>query len=140
MPSISFTDKSKQMVVKGKILFPEEVGLLPSGSCLRISLEDVSLADSVSRMVKNITIDMSGRRIGKTYDYSLKSFKPIEMQLAFHFAMSATLNVGWCKDPSGLEWLRKGDYYSDSTNSIDLTDKTVNDVFKADIEVKRSGR
>ena len=48
--------------------------------------------------------------------------------------MSAVLNVGWRRDPSKDEWIRRGDYLNDTHHPLLLSDSEVTEL-QCDIEV-----
>ena len=109
------------MKVSGKITFLEPTGKLPSPSCLRIKLSDVSLADVPSVLIKEIKLDVSDQDIGAEYQYEFETKKPVAWWR--DYSISAVLNKGWCKQEGESRWLRKGDFMTDARFSVDVTEE-----------------
>lgn len=108
------------MKVSGKILFPAPIRKLPVPSCLRIKLKDMTLQDVPSIVVKEMQIDVSGQNIGTEYQYELETKKPVELWR--EYAVEAVLNNGWCKAKDQDQWIRPGDYLTDTSFRVDITD------------------
>lgn len=118
------------MRISGKITFSEPTGKLPFPSCLRIRLADISLQDVPSVLIEEIQIDVSNQDVGTEYRYELETKKPIAWWR--DYAIRAVLNKGWCKQKGGDKWLRKGDYNTETSFRVPITEEGENfvkDVF-----------
>lgn len=126
---------NQTMRVKGKITFPQSTGRLPPPSCLRIKLADVSLQDAPSVSIKEIKIDVSNEDVGTEYEYELESKKPIAWWK--DYAISATLNKGWCKADGEKKSIKEGGYWTDTNFRVDITEE--GEEYLKDISVVCSG-
>eukprot|EP00794_Sanderia_malayensis_P007601 gene7601-8441_t len=107
---------SKELTISGQVIFTveEPASPLPSPSILTVKLEDCRLADASAIGVAEVKIDahevyVRGRPL--TYNIHLKDCTDCPL---FGTEVSAVLNVGWIPDASKGEWIRKGDYLSDT--------------------------
>ena len=113
------------------MIFKKSPGKLPSHSCLRVVFEDVSLADQGSVVYKTEEFNVSDTDINAHYMYEFKTKKPKENHE--FYAISAVLNVGWCADQDGDDWIRNFDFLSDTTLYVPIS-KGVTD-YEVDVPV-----
>ena len=107
------------MIIHGKATFNKAPGKLPPKSCLRLSFQDISIADAPSVLYKEEIIDLSDVEVGDALKYSIKSRKPQVPSIAF--SVSAVLNVGWCAKSGSHPWIKVNDYLTDTSFYVDLT-------------------
>ncbi|XP_066929219.1 uncharacterized protein [Clytia hemisphaerica] len=119
-PNVSL-ELNRTITLTGEIEFKKELGVLPNGSCIKLRLEDISIADGSSFLVGERKFDLSGVEIKTTYQYKFTVPKPIEEDLHEFFAISAVLNKGWCSEGMGFE---EGDLYTDTNFMVSLTNET----------------
>ena len=95
---------------------PSAPSRLPRDSCLIVYVQD-------NRQCFNCDIPVLGKiRINnpkmnadKTISYKLR-FKPGEFGGPSGYSLTATLNMGWCKNND--EWIRYGDYNNDYSHTF----------------------
>ncbi|XP_066911698.1 uncharacterized protein [Clytia hemisphaerica] len=119
-PNVSL-ELNRTITLTGEIEFKKELGVLPNGSCIKLRLEDISIADGSLFLVGERKFDLSGVEIKTTYQYKFTVPKPIEDDLHEFFAISAVLNKGWCSEGMGFE---EGDLYTDTNFMVSLTNET----------------
>jgi len=105
------------VTIKGKIILPADKKdvTFPCGSHLYVSCDDTSRMDAPSIPLGNVVIDVSNKSGNEEICYSLEANLPSS---ASEISMSATINMGWKRDPNGQEWIRKGDFLNDTTHGI----------------------
>ena len=105
------------MTVRGKVNFNVN-RILPSPSCLFVTLADVSLMDAPSTVIKSQRFDLSNfdTSVG-FFEYELTTKRPA--QLWRSHSLSATLHAGRC--PEKRQSITIGDILTDTTHSIELT-------------------
>jgi len=108
------------MKIRGTITFQRELGILPLDSCLKVRVEDVSMMDVSSFLVKEQTFNMSLVEVRKTLTFNYTSPKPIEDDLHDQYAISANLHLGWCPENG----LRERDWMTDTMFYVELENKT----------------
>ena len=126
------------ITIKGQIKFPRTPGRLPHGSCLVMKFEDVSMQDAASVRLASLKTNMSNSFVNDVFDYSLKSKKPIMNEFWRTYTISAVLNVGWCPGNNSDEWVRAGDYLTDTHFGIPLNNES--DIYYKNIHVKCYGK
>lgn len=89
--------------------------VLPPDSCLRMSVKEniacfpnCNIPDLAVQKLINPIPNPDG-----SISYQLKI-----TQKAFLLSVSAVLNLGWCK--TGSEWIRNGDYLSDTAHELEV--------------------
>ena len=119
--------------VTGEVRFPkgQEPNDLPSPSFLEVKFEDVSLMDAASTVLGRQMIDLKDHKKGDKITYSIEVEEPNELHSFYD--VSAVLNVGWKQTKEA--WIRKGDYYTDTSFSVKLEEKTGK--YERDIELVR---
>ena len=124
--------KGKAMIqITGKLRFPADntPKSLPAKSHLKVEFEDVSLADASSEVLGSTVVDLTNYKKGEDLEYAIKCKKPAPHGM---FSVSAVLNVGWA--PTKDEWIRKGDYFTDTNIPVDIDDGKSK--YEADIDLK----
>ena len=108
------------MTVKGKVNFNGVNHILPTPSCLFVTLADVSLMDAPATIIKSQRFDLSNfdTSVG-FYEYELTAKKPAKNQLWKRYSISATVHVGRC--PEKEQVINKGDFLTDTRHSVKLT-------------------
>lgn len=111
-------------------------GDLNKGSCITVQLLDVSIMDSASFELGSETYKVTSE--DEVFDYMLAVKKPIEEELSWRtFAVSVTINNGWCKKkdaPPSAAWVKAGDYLTTTQHAIKLT-KSAN-MYEKNIDVE----
>jgi uncharacterized lipoprotein YbaY len=108
-----------EVTIDGELIFPDEVGMIPQESCLMIRLKDATRSDAFSDILSSTSINLGGRYIGKTTEYTFTTPKPLSKFFPRLFSLSAVVNIGWCgKYSASGEWIREGDYLTTSPNHI----------------------
>lgn len=114
----------KKMKITGKITVSEvEEGIsLGKESFLTVKLEDTSVMDASAVVLGEYEQLLPlGTKLGPDgLNYTIICEKP--PHLGPMNSLSAVLNVGW--KPTGDQWIRKGDYFTDTTHPVDLTQET----------------
>ena len=108
------------MTVKGKVNFNGVNRILPTPSCLFVTLADVSLMDAPATIIKSQRFNLSNfdTSVG-FYEYELTAKKPAKNQLWKRYSISATVHVGRC--PEKKQSVRKGDFLTDTHHKVTLT-------------------
>jgi len=133
--------------IKGKILLPAGKDItFPEGSFLHVTCDDVSRMDAPSINLGKVVLDVSNKSSKDEICYTLEANVPapaaapappvegdgpvqiVEVCETYigRIAMSATINVGWKRDPNGDEWIRKGDYLNDTTHHLEAKEGQYN--------------
>ena len=103
---------------------------LPENSHLRVDFADVTFMDAPSVKLGESLVDVTNiYKKEKPLMYSVTCLKPASIQ--GRYSVSAVLNMGW--KANGNEWIRRGDYFNDTTQPVELEDGK--DFYKVDIEV-----
>lgn len=125
------TTSTQMMKVSGEIHFPKENGpdSLPSPSYLEVEFEDVSMMDAPKTVLGMQTIELKDYKKGDKITYSISFKKPSDFR--GFYSVSAVLNVGWKK--SGDDWIRRGDYHTDTTHDVEL--EKSKDQYERDIQL-----
>ena len=115
--------ENTKMKLTGKITVKEGVSL-GEESFLSVKLEDTSRMDASAIVLgKHEEMLQAGTIIGPGHEglnYTIVCEKP--RNLGSMYSISAVLNVGW--KASGEEWIRKGDYFTDTVHDVDLSQGT----------------
>ena len=113
LPAITQMD----ITITGKMALPENDTPLkfPSGSYLLVKLEDVSMMDASSILCGQNEVDLLKYKKGQPLEYRIVCARP---RHGVSFSVSAVLNNGW--KGSGDEWIRRGDYLTDTSFHVDL--------------------
>lgn len=105
--------------VTGKITLPSSApASLPKNSYMKVSLQDVSIADAASVKLGESEVSLANYKKGEPVEYSIECPMPAHVN-PFN-SVSAVLNVGWKPDPKGHSWCRKGDFITDTNFAVDL--------------------
>ena len=122
------------MTVRGKVNFNFD-RILPSPSCLFVTLSDVSLMDGPSTTIKSQRFNLSNfdTSVG-FFEYELTTKRPA--QLWRTHSLSASVHVGRC--PEKREGFSKGDFLTDTSHYITLTDSETE--YTKDINIICYGR
>ena len=128
------------MTVRGKVNFKGVNRVLPSPSCMFVTLADVSLMDAPAIVIKTQRFDLSNFDATanggeSSFEYELITKKP-KKQSWRRYSISATVHVGRC--PEKKQVVRKGDILTDVRHSVKLTE-TKNEYVK-DINTKCYGK
>ena len=126
--------------VYGKLLFPPGVSTIPERSCVTVKAQEAIFCDYVPG------VENSGcERV-----LDRQQFKPVllgndgtfKFKLRFGgqsmpVLLSATLNMGWCRDliKKGGDWLRDGDYFTDSQFQVEIDAKVLQ--YRKDMNMKQ---
>lgn len=113
------------MTVRGKVNFNGVNRILPSPSCLFVTLADNSLMDAPATIIKTQRFDVSNfdatANNGKSsFEYKLTGKKPAKTQLWRQYSISATVLVGRC--PEKTQAVRIGDILTNIQHSVKLTE------------------
>lgn len=112
-PVLQTTRKSTRRIeITGKIYFNGKAPAaeFPPNSHLIVDFADVSLADAAMVLLGKTVVDLSVYRKGKPLSYNITCKRPKREH--GWYDVSAVFNVGW--KPSGDDWIRKEDYYTDT--------------------------
>lgn len=127
------TLESSKMKITGKVTVPKEGASLAKESYLTVKFQDVSRMDVASIVLGTQEQLLAERtKVGpgtEPLNYTIVCDKPDKIHHSY--SVSAVLNVGW--KPSGDEWLRKGDFLTDTNHPVVITQ--VSDNFVVDIEM-----
>ena len=97
----------------GAIKFPNAPLTLANSSCMIVKLSDISFMDVPSNELASVNIDVSGKKVDRSIQYSLRSGQPLRKYLEIRtFAVSAIVVKGRCADFNSDSLLQKGDYMS----------------------------
>ncbi|XP_028396357.1 uncharacterized protein LOC114520312 [Dendronephthya gigantea] len=114
----------EKMKVTGKVTVSgQDEGIsLGKESFFTVKLEDTSLMDASAVVLgKYEQLLPLGTKLGpEGLNYTIIFEKP--KHLGPMNSLSAVLNVGW--KPTGDEWIRKGDYFTDTFHPVDLKQET----------------
>ena len=103
--------------------------VLPANSHLSVRFEDVGRMVTASVKLGESIVDVTNiYEKGKPLMYSITCIKPWFVD---RYGVSVVLNMGW--KPYDKNWIRKGDYFSDTTHRVQLDDGK--DSYKVDMEV-----
>ena len=115
--------ESTKMKLTGKITVKEGISL-GEESFLSVKLEDTSRMDTSSIVLgKYEELLQAGTKVGPGHEglnYTIVCEKP--KNPGPMYSVSAVLNVGW--KANGEEWIRKGDYFTDTVHDVDLNQET----------------
>lgn len=129
------TLESSKMKITGKVTVPslQEGVSLAKESYLTVKFEDTGMMDVASIVLGKQEQKLTERtNVGPgavPLNYTIVCDKP--EKLYSEYSVSAVLNVGW--KASGDEWLRKGDFMTDTIHTVDVTEES--DHVVADIEL-----
>ena len=105
-----------EITISGEIIFeggaPDS---FPEPSVLSVDFEDVSYEDAPSITMGKFQMDLKDYRPDVPLRYSITT--EISKKWA-EYAVSAVINVGWIEQ--GDEWIRKGDYLSDTEHRVHI--------------------
>lgn len=109
---------------------------LPAGSTYVVELEDISLMDAPSEVLGIYKGRVDNVNEGRMQFEIL--FPESERNKRRHrrLALSAVINVGWERAEGSQEWIRKGDFLSDTIHMIELNEEG-NHIRNFPIVVKR---
>lgn len=126
--------------VYGKLLFPPGVPSIPEDSCITIRAQEAIYCDYVPGMNNDGCSRILDERqytpvlLGNdgTFKFKLR-FGGQSMDVL----LSATLNIGWCRDLSNKrgDWLKNDDYYTDFEIKVELDSNVLQ--YRKDINMKR---
>ena len=104
-------------IVSGDIFITNAPDSFPTPSVLTVKLSDVSLMDASSVTLAAVKIDVDKiYEKGKPLHYSISFQMPSD--IGPDHEVEAVLNVGWTS--SGDEWIRRGDYLTDTMHQVEL--------------------
>ena len=139
--SLTFTVvlvKSSKMKLTGEITFTakgqeEQTITLEEGSHLVVKFEDVSVMDVPSTLLgKQEQLLPKGTKLGsgaEALNYTIVCDAPEHKPVMA--SVSAVINNGW--KASGNDWIRKNDFFSDTTHYVDMSGDS--DHFITDIKL-----
>ncbi|EDO33169.1 predicted protein [Nematostella vectensis] len=112
---------SELINIKGKITLPKSNMLttVPTNSQLRVDFEDTSIADASTVKICHTIVGLSSYKKSVPIEYSIECERPKHPH--FSYSVSAVFNIGWSPVKGNNEWLRKGDYFTDTVYNVDLT-------------------
>lgn len=132
LPKNSHKDEKPRMVVSGKLIFPRTSNAsaaIKNNSSLyvTVSLEDTGIMDMASTLLgrQEFKVDSLGPNL--ELEYEIKCKKPNGR--GSFYSVSAYVNVGWKK--YGDNWIRKGDFMTDTNFNLDMKPKK--NLYKLDI-------
>ena len=110
-----------QVTITGKINFQGGApGSLPDPSHLQVQFKDVSRACAPSITLGTFNWDIKDYKPDVPLKYSITTEKPKAAD--YFYSVSAVINVGWVAQEGGDEWIREGDYLSDTTHHVNITE------------------
>lgn len=130
------TLESSKMKITGKVTVPslQEGVSLAKESYLTVKFEDTGMMDVASivlgKQEQKLTERINVGPGAEPLNYTIVCDKPENPHYS-QYSVSAVLNVGW--KASGDEWLRKGDFMTDTIHTVDVTEES--DQVVADIEM-----
>lgn len=124
-------------MITGDVKFRGASSNLPARSCINIALRDVSILDVAAFTLASTQFDVSGKNLFKGISYKLSSKKPVDSELQRTYSLFVTINIGWCRNSKSSKWIKKGDYFTDSLNKVEIT-RSKNS-FVSDITLKCYG-
>lgn len=105
--------------ISGKITLPDDTPTtFPPKSQMKVKFEDVSIADAPSTILGQTLVDLSSYKKGYPIEYTIKCPRPTHGGPLF--SVSAVLTVGWTPAPNSQEWVRLGDYLTDTMFDVDI--------------------
>jgi uncharacterized lipoprotein YbaY len=118
----------ENMTVRGLITTQDNTSTysskLPTSSCAKVSLDDVSLADAPSVPIAYKTIQVSNADLLKGVYFNLNAKKPLVWRNR-RYGLSVTVNVGWCAEDKAANWIKEGDYVTGSHHAVPLSSNVV---------------
>ena len=126
--------------VYGKLLFPPSLPSIPDRSCVTVKAQEAIYCDYVPGVANNGCDRTLNERQYKTvllgddgtfkFKVSFGSDRPVPVLL------SATLNMGWCRDlnKKKSDWIRDGDYFTDYEINVELNDRELE--YRKDVTMK----
>ena len=110
--------------LEGGIKFPADKvpDNLEPGSCLTVKLDDVSLQDTSSTVIMRAVVkDLEkSYKKGESLKYKLEFPGDKDLDDKKDYSVSAVLNNGWCAKEDSNDWIKKGDFLTDTTNPVDI--------------------
>uniref|UniRef100_A0A7M5V2C2 Agrin n=1 Tax=Clytia hemisphaerica TaxID=252671 RepID=A0A7M5V2C2_9CNID len=119
------------LTVSGDILVPGSLQSIPSGSCLRMDIQEEILCEGceipklASFRIKDPVI-VEGK-----ISYKMRLSNP---QTEVKYIIGAVLNLGWCKTEGADEWIRGGDYHTEI--QVDFTTPPEGAEFKIGVPIQ----
>ncbi len=105
--------------LQGNILLPNEVKEIPDGSCMRVKLQDTMLADAAAKTLLQQKVDKPDLKVENgTVGYILELKG--DLSDVNEYTISVVVNMGWCAEENGKEWIRKGDLLNDTQFKVQL--------------------
>lgn len=102
--------------VKWAYVMPYSV---PDNTFLHASLQDSSLQDVPSRLLVSVMYPVTNATLQNPITLFLVPSEPLERS-DMKYSVQAVLNIGWKQDSSSNEWIRKGDYLTDTHHALRL--------------------
>ncbi len=96
---------------------------------MRVDLKDSRLADAPSKMIAKQIVKTPSLKIEEGKQLMYKIELNGKLSDLTRYTVSAVINMGWCADENGSEWLRKGDFLNDTMFPVQLND-CQNDICK----------
>ena len=129
----------KKIDIFGKVKFAPALDTVVPNSCLRVSVKEEILCDSVEGIGCNVpnlgTSRIDNPRLNAdgtmNYKVSFTSTKQLSQ-----LTLDVTLNVGWCK--SGEEWMRNGDYITVTGHNVNVEESQ--ERYNLDVTVEKQGK
>ena len=116
-----YSNSRNSFTLVGELTVEESSNLIPSGSCLTVTLGDVSMVDISERIIaKSVTLITKTTMQGHKYKLEVVKRAIGEIKNGDIFSISSVLNMGWCPDKKSSDWFREGDYVTDTANHFDL--------------------
>lgn len=108
-----------EMTLKGRIDFKGVKKVLPSPSCLYVTLADVSLMDAPSTVIGTQRFNVSNFDTSNMFQYEMAFKKPAESQLLRRYSVSARIHLGRC--PEKLQVIKRGEFITDTHFGVSLS-------------------
>ena len=109
------------VIIKGKIIFPREMGELPEPSCVTLELKELSYSQAFSNVIATHKFYIYENSVyNNALDYKLHSKRPVPEHLGRLYVLTAVVNIGWCREANSIQWIEKGDYITMIHNRIML--------------------
>ena len=110
----------KYIKIRGNISFIGKAPKrFPRNSRLIVEFKEDLRSDGPSILLAKTAVDLSSYRRGKTLSYMISCKMPKFAHESY--SVSAVLNVGWKPRRNKNEWIRRGDYFTDSSFDVHIT-------------------
>lgn len=110
----------KYIKIRGNISFIGKAQKrFPRNSRLIVEFKEDLRSDGPSILLAKTAVDLSSYRKGKTLSYTISCKMPKFAHESY--SVSAVLNVGWKPRRNKNEWIRRGDYFTDTFFDVHIS-------------------